>query len=102
MFVEAKGIKVSDAARNTGVADILDDMRRNPAADWIIGDVLAVCAQHGVRCSPPSGGGSHYKVSHISQRSILTIPRARPVKPVYIRKLVRFIKAVQGGVDAPS
>ena len=82
------------------MADTLDRMRRNPAADWTITDVAAVCAQHGVRCIPPSGGGSHYKISHPLQRDILTIPRARPVKPVYIRKLVRFIEAV-GGTDAP-
>jgi hypothetical protein len=76
-------------------------MRRSPAADWTIGDVMTVCAQHGVRCAPPSGGGSHYKVSHPSQREILTIPRARPVKPVYIRKLVRFIDSL-GGASAPT
>lgn len=82
------------------MADTLDHMRRNPAGDWAIGDVTAVCAQYGVRCTAPSGGGSHYKISHPSQPSILTIPRARPVKPVYIRKLVRFIEAV-GGAGAP-
>ncbi len=81
--------------------DILDRMRRNPAADWTIADVAMVCAQYDVRCTPPSGGGSHYKVSHPSQRDILTIPRARPVKPVYIRKLVRLIEAL-GGTSAPS
>ena len=80
--------------------DIIDRMRRNPAADWSIGDVSSVCAQHGLRFSPPTGGGSHYKVSHPARRDILTIPRARPVKPVYIRKLVRFIEALEG-TDAP-
>lgn len=84
------------------MSDVLDRMRRNPAADWTIADVAAVCARRGVRCVPPSGGGSHHKVSHPSQRDILTIPRARPVKPVYIRKLVRFIEAVEGGAGAPS
>lgn len=83
------------------MSDILDRMRRNPMGDWTISDVAAVCAEHGVRCVAPSGGGSHYKVSHSSQRDILTIPRARPVKPVYIRKLVRFIEAA-GGAGAPS
>lgn len=82
------------------MSDILDRMRRNPAGDWTISDVTTACAEHGVRCVPPSGGGSHYKVSHPSQRDILTIPRARPVKPVYIRKLVRFIEAA-GGAGAP-
>lgn len=81
--------------------DLLERMRRSPAADWTIADVQSVCARHGVRCSPPSGGGSHYKVSHPSQREILTIPRARPVKAVYVRKLVRLIDAV-GGAGATS
>ena len=71
----------------------LDRMRANPAGDWKIADVEAVCQENGVRCVPPRGGGSHYKVSHPSQRDILTVPNRRPVKPVYIRKLVRFIEA---------
>lgn len=75
----------------------LEDMRANPAADWRISDVEAVCREHGVRCSPPSGG-SHYKVSHPSQQAILTIPSRRPLKAVYIRKLVAFIDAVQRSV----
>ncbi len=82
------------------MSDILDRMRRNPAGDWTISDVAAACHEHGVRRVAPSGGGSHYKVSHPSQRDILTIPRARPVKPVYIRKL-RFIEAA-GGAGAPT
>ena len=74
----------------------LDRMRANPASDWKIADVEAVCREHGVRCMPPTGGGSHYKVSDASQRDILTIPSRRPVKPIYIRKLVRFIETVIG------
>lgn len=81
--------------------DLLDSMRRNPAGDWTLGDVERLCARHGVRCIPPTGGGSHYKLSHSSQTSILTIPRARPIKRVYIRKLVQFIEAI-GGQGAPS
>jgi hypothetical protein len=71
-------------------------MRANPAGNWTIRDVEAVCREHGVGCKQPTGGGSHYKVSHHSQRDILTIPARRPVKAVYIRKLVRFIDAVTG------
>ncbi|HEY1243490.1 MAG TPA: type II toxin-antitoxin system HicA family toxin [Hyphomicrobiaceae bacterium] len=74
----------------------LERMRANPAGDWTIGDVGAVCREHGVRCTPPRRGGSHYKVSHPSQRDILTIPARRPVKSIYIRHLVRFIDAVAG------
>jgi hypothetical protein len=71
-------------------------MRANPKGDWSISDVEAVCREYGIRCTPPSGGGSHYKVSDPSRRDMLTIPSRRPVKPVYIRKLVRFIEGVAG------
>jgi hypothetical protein len=74
----------------------LDRMRSNPAGNWTIADVEAVCREHDVRCTSPSGGGSHYKVSHPSMREILTIPSRRPIKPIYIRKLVRFIHHVTG------
>ena len=83
------------------MSDLLARMRRNPAADWTIRDIETVCAEHGVRCSPPTGGGSHYKVSHPSQHEILTIPARRPVKPVYIRKLARLIEAVGGSHGTP-
>jgi hypothetical protein len=48
-----------------------------------------------MRSNPAAG--SHYKVSHPGRRDILTIPSRRPVKPVYVRKLVRFIDAVTQG-----
>jgi hypothetical protein len=71
----------------------------NPRADWSISDIKAVCDAHGIRCSPPRGGGSHYKISHPAIRDILTIPAKRPVKPVYIRKLVRLIEAIKAGTN---
>jgi len=74
---------------------LLDKMRSDPASGLSISDVEKLCRNHGVRCIPPSGGGSHYKVSHSSQREILTVPFRRPIKPVYIRKLARFIDAVR-------
>lgn len=73
---------------------LLDAMRANPR-DWRIADVEQVCAAHGVACAAPRNG-SHYKVSHRSQRAILTIPARRPIKPVYIRELVRFVDGVRG------
>jgi len=78
------------------MTDLLERMRHNPAGDWSIRDVENVCKAAGIACTPPSGGGSHYKVSHPSQREILTVPFRRPIKPVYIRKLIRFIDKVGG------
>lgn len=73
---------------------LLERMKRNPAGDWTIGDVETVCRQHDVTCTPPSGGGSHYKLSDPAIPDVLTIPYRRPIKPVYIRLLVRFIEVV--------
>ncbi|WP_449115146.1 type II toxin-antitoxin system HicA family toxin [Rhizobium sp.] len=73
----------------------LEAMRRNPAGDWKIADVEVACRQHSVDCLPNRAGGSHYKISHASQREILTLPFKRPVKAIYIRKLVAFIDAVR-------
>jgi hypothetical protein len=75
----------------------LDDMRNNPRGDWRIDDVEAVCREYGVLCSAPRGGGSHYKVAHPRMTEKLTIPYKRPIKPVYIRKLIAFIDAVSKG-----
>jgi hypothetical protein len=77
-------------------------MRASPASDWTMNDVEALCEEHGIRCTPPRGGGSHWKVSDPTQRDILTIPQRRPVKPVYIRKLVRFVQAVTEARDAQA
>jgi hypothetical protein len=73
----------------------LEAMRRNPASDWKIADVEAVCREYEVDCLPNRSGGSHYKIAHPSQREILTLPFKRPIKAVYIRKLVAFIDAVR-------
>ena len=71
-------------------SDLLDRMRRNPAADWHIRDVEAVCREYGLLFR--SGNEtSHCHAKHPSAREILTIPARRPIKPVYIRKLVRYI-----------
>ena len=72
---------------------LLERMRVNPR-DWRIADVVRVCEAAGVACVSPSGG-SHYQVKHTVMPAILTIPAHRPIKPVYIRDLVRFIDAVR-------
>jgi predicted RNA binding protein YcfA (HicA-like mRNA interferase family) len=87
---------MGDAGMSPALAD---RMRANPRGNWKIADVEAVFRDYGITCSPPRGGGSHYKVSHPSQRDILTIPARRPLKPIYIRKLIRFIDALVAGTS---
>lgn len=71
---------------------LLEHMRRNPAGDWTIKDIQRLCERLGWECLPPSGGGSHWKVAVPGSDTILTIPAKRSIKPVYIRKLMEFVK----------
>ncbi len=81
------------------VDKLAESMRRNPAGDWTIGDVQKICAGLQWICLPPSGGGSHWKIAVPGSETILTIPAKRPIKPVYIRKLMELVK---GYVDEQS
>ncbi len=73
-------------------SDLLERRRRNPAGDWQIRDVEAVCRECGLLFRPGKGT-SHCHAKHPVAREILTIPARRPIKPVYIRRLVRYIEA---------
>jgi hypothetical protein len=75
-------------------AKLLERMRANPR-DWRIEDIGTVCESFGIDFTPPRKG-SHFKVKHAIMSEILTIPAHRPIKPVYVRELVKFIDAVLG------
>lgn len=74
-------------------------MRANPAADWTIHDVEAICRQCGLLFRPGSGT-SHVQIKHPAAMEILTVPARRPSKPIYIRKLVRYIETYGDGHGA--
>jgi hypothetical protein len=75
--------------------DLLADMESNPSGDWRIADIARVCEGFGIRCEPPTGGGSHFKVSCPGVHAILTVPSRRPLKPVYVRKFTAFVRAAR-------
>jgi hypothetical protein len=83
--------------RVTKADKLLAAMRRNPAGDWTIEDIRRLCDVLGWTCLPPTGGGSHWKVAIPGSEAILTIPARRPVKPIYIRKLMDYVKAAGNG-----
>jgi hypothetical protein len=70
--------------------DLLEQMRGNPRADWTIADVQRLCDAYGLVCTPPRRG-SHFKVREPGGGMTLTIPAARPIRPVYIRELVALV-----------
>ena len=72
---------------------LLEKMRQNPK-DWSGSDVETLCNGFDIACKAPKRG-SHYGVSDPTQEAILTVPFDRPIKQVYIKKLVEFVDAVQ-------
>jgi len=71
---------------------LLAKMRNNPR-DWVLNDVNTVCSQFGLEIR--TGKGSHHVVSHSSVATMVTIPAHRPIKPIYIKKLVELIDRVR-------
>jgi hypothetical protein len=71
---------------------ILVKMRQNPR-DWRIDDLNTVARSFGVEWRQQ--GTSHVTFRHPSG-SKLTVPAHKPIKPVYIKKFVRFIETGVG------
>jgi hypothetical protein len=67
-------------------------MRRNPQ-DWRMEqlETLARAYQIGIRKS----GGSHVIFSHSEWTELLCVPARRPIKPVYIKKLIKLIDLLE-------
>lgn len=68
-------------------------MRVNPR-DWRIVSLESVAAATGVNVRKP--GGSHVIFEHPLVAEALSIPARRPIKPVYVKRFVRFIDQVRG------
>lgn len=72
---------------------LIASMRRNPAGDWTIADVQRLCGQLGWHCFPPSSG-SHWKVAAPGSDTIIVIPAKRPIKAIYIKRLIDLVDEV--------
>lgn len=71
---------------------LLEKMRANPRADWTIADVETLCRQNGLQlCKPKSG--SHYMVLSEIIEGGQSVPARRPIKPIYIRNIVRLCES---------
>ena len=69
-------------------------MKNNPRGDWRISDVETLANRYSFLVNRPKGGGSHVTLRHDSGAR-LSIPARRPIKPVYIRQLVRLIESLE-------
>ena len=73
---------------------LLERMRANPRNDWRLTDVETLANRYGLSINRPKGGGSHVTLGHDSGLR-LTVPARRPIKPVYIRRLVQMIAQLE-------
>ena len=73
---------------------LMEKMRNNPRDDWRITDVEKLARRYGFSINRPRGGGSHVTLRHDSGHK-LTIPAHRPIKPGYIRRLVKMIDLLE-------
>lgn len=69
---------------------LLEAVRANPKADWTPHDVRTVARVHGPTLR--QRGTSHAVLTNALGQH-LTFPMHKPIKPVYIRRLVALIEA---------
>ena len=70
----------------------LQKMRQNPR-DWRIEDLQAVARRMGIEWD--QDGTSHCVFRHPGKEH-LSVPAHRPIRPIYIRRFVALVDAVQG------
>ena len=71
---------------------MLQKMKNNPR-DWTIEDISTVTGRRDIECR--NDGGSHYVFSHPDIAEAVTVPAHRPIKPVYVKKIVELIAKVE-------
>lgn len=73
---------------------LLERMRNNPRDDWRITHIETIARRYGFSINRPKRGSSHVTLRHDSGAR-LTIPDRRPIRPVYIRRLVKIIDQLE-------
>lgn len=74
------------------IEKLILNMRNNPQ-NWRIDDVERIASYYGF--TKRLASGSHVTFAHPLLTDILTIPAHKPIKPVYIKKLLQFIDEVK-------
>lgn len=59
-----------------------------PTAPWNVAATMALCRALGLAWHGPRVARVHGTVSIAARQALLTIPTERPIKPVYIRRLI--------------
>lgn len=57
-------------------------------------DLDKLLSGFGFECRQPRGGSSHYTYHHPRLIDVLSIPKARPIKAIYVKKAIATIERV--------
>lgn len=75
---------------------IVEKMRRNPQGDWRIEDLQTLAEAYGLEWV--HDGGSHV-VFRLVGWEHLTVPARRPIKPIYVKRLLAYIDTIAEEVE---
>lgn len=76
----------------TNAAKILQKMRENPL-NWKIEQLETMVKSYNVNVR--KSGGSHVIFEHSNWVKLLSIPAHRPIKPIYVKKLIALIDSLE-------
>lgn len=77
---------------------LYDKMVRNPK-DIDFEELDKLLKRYGFNCRQPRKGSSHYTYYHLNLDEILTVPKERPVKAVYVKIALEAIKKLEDKGD---
>jgi hypothetical protein len=76
----------------SAVQKLRQKMENNPAGNWTMADIIRLLKSYG--CDYRNHGSSHYSFFHPLVAEILTIPYNRPIKPIYVRKVISLVNFI--------
>lgn len=76
----------------TTMKKLLEKMRHNPR-DWRIEQLETIASNYGIKIR--KSGGSHVVFDHPSWVELLCIPAHRPIKPIYVKKLIALLDTLE-------
>ena len=68
---------------------LLNQIRNNPAGSWSIENLKTIATQNGIDFR--QGATSHVVFIAEDGRTFV-VPARRPIKPIYLRKFVKFVE----------
>lgn len=76
---------------------LIEKMRNNPK-DIPFEELDALLKYYGCQSRQPKSGSSHYFYTHPVASEPLSIPKARPIKAIYIKRALQMIDEIKEGL----